>query len=167
MSIRGLGHQALFTLPDVPGRQGRAQGAAGVPRRGLDPDVFEGAPADQLAVGHAVQGHAAGHHQVVGPGELLGGLRQAQHDLFRGLLDGQGQVHVPLVQQGLPGPARHPEQGFPLVVPAHGEAGGEVEIIHVEQQRPVFPEVHQFVQDQGLKALAPARPRGCRRGPAP
>ena len=50
----GIGHLAFLPLPDVPGRQGRAQGAAGVARGGLNPDVFEGAPPDQFAVGHAV-----------------------------------------------------------------------------------------------------------------
>ena len=50
----GIRHLALLSVPDVPGRQGRAQGAAGVARGGLNPDVFKGAPADQFAVGHAV-----------------------------------------------------------------------------------------------------------------
>ena len=59
-----VGELALLTPDDVPGGQGRAQGAAGVAGGGLDPDVLEGPPAQQFAVGHAVQGHAAGHHQV-------------------------------------------------------------------------------------------------------
>ena len=50
----GIGHLAFLPLLDVPGRQGRTQGAAGVAGGGLDPDVFEDARAKQFAVGHAV-----------------------------------------------------------------------------------------------------------------
>ena len=54
----------LLPLDDVPGAQGRAQRAAGVAGGRLDPDVVKGAFAQQLAVGHAVQGHAAGQAEV-------------------------------------------------------------------------------------------------------
>ena len=51
----------------MPDEQGGAQGAAGVAGGGLDPDVVEGPFAQQPAVGHAVQRHAAGQHQVLLP----------------------------------------------------------------------------------------------------
>ncbi len=155
--VQGRIRESALPAPDdVPGGQGRAQGAAGVARGGLDPDVLEGAFAQQLAVGHAVQGHAAGHHQVIGAGELLGGFRQAQDDLLGDLLDGQGQVHMPLVQQTLSrGRGGTPKSEVHLSSTAHRQPGGIVEIIHVEQERAVCPQVHQLLQDQLPPALDP------------
>ena len=55
----------------MPDEQGRAQRAAGVAGRGLDPDVVERPLAEQPAVGHAVQRHAAGQDEVLLPGLRL------------------------------------------------------------------------------------------------
>ena len=131
----------------MPAGQGRAQGAAGIAAGRLDPDVLEQAGPQQLAVGHAIQRHAAGHDQVVAAGQLAGGFRQPEHDLLGDLLDGQGHVHVVLVQLGFRFAAGQAEQLLPGAVVAHGEAGGIIEIVHVQQEGAVFAQVHQFVQD--------------------
>ena len=54
----------------MPDEQGRAQRAAGIAGRRLDPEVVEVALAEQPAVGHAVERHAAGQDQVLHPGPL-------------------------------------------------------------------------------------------------
>ena len=52
----------------VPDEQGRAQRAAGVARRRLNPEVLERPLAQQPAVGDAVERHAAGQDQVLQAG---------------------------------------------------------------------------------------------------
>ena len=51
-----------------------SQRPARVAGRGLDPDVVEDPFAQEDAVGHAVQGHAAGQAEVALAGELAGGV---------------------------------------------------------------------------------------------
>ena len=51
----------------IPDKQGRAQRAAGVAGGRLNPEIVKGALAQQPAVGHAIQGHPAGQHQVSFP----------------------------------------------------------------------------------------------------
>ena len=54
-----------WPLVQVIGRERRAERAAGVAGRRLDPDVLERAVAQHLAVGDAVERHAAGQAQIL------------------------------------------------------------------------------------------------------
>ena len=133
----------------VPYRQRRPDGAAGVARRRLHPDALEGAVAQDLAVGHAVERDAAGETEIVEP--VLAGerARQPQHDLLGHLLDRGGDVHVERREQILGRVAhRRAEQVGELPV-GHGEAGAIIEIIEIEPERSVRLQVDQMIEDAG------------------
>src|SRR6185437_5974755 len=66
----------------VVGRERRADRAAGIAGRGLHPDAVEDVLAQQLAVGDAVQRHAAGQADVLRTRLLLHRAGEAQHDLL-------------------------------------------------------------------------------------
>ena len=72
MPSRAVG-LARLAHEDVIGRQRRAHRAAGIAGRRLDPDVLEMAVAQNLAVGDAIERHAAGQAQVSRPGLLARG----------------------------------------------------------------------------------------------
>ncbi len=67
------------------------------PAAGWTQTFFEGAFAQDLAVGDAIEGHAAGQAEV---GNAVGFAARSsghlQHDLFGDGLDRGGEVHVPL-----------------------------------------------------------------------
>ena len=85
----------------VPDEQGRPERPAGVAGGRLDPEVVEVALAEQPAVGHAVQRHAAGQDQVLHPGPRVHVAADPEHDLLGHGLDAGGQVHVPLLERRL------------------------------------------------------------------
>ena len=64
--IHGTVHSARLVEMQMVGRECSAEGAAGVPRRGLDPNVVEQAFAQDLAICHAVERDAAGKTEVSG-----------------------------------------------------------------------------------------------------
>ena len=63
----------------MPDEERRSKSAPGVARRGLDPDAFEGAFAQDAAVRHAVQGHATGQTEIAGAGLLVDVRGGAEH----------------------------------------------------------------------------------------
>ena len=136
----------------MPGGVGGAERAARVAGRRLHPQVAKGAVAQHLAVGHAVERHAAGHAQV-GNG-VFGRQRpgHAQHRLLGHRLDRGGQVHVELLERLLVGAARRPAEQLGEAAVGHGQPGGVVEIALVEPVGAVRLEVHQRVEDQVLEA---------------
>ena len=83
-AVRGEGGAEIAAGHAVPGavavawraaeivgdRQRCADCAAGIARRGLDPHSLEGAFTQDLAVGDAVQCHAAGEAEIARPGLL-------------------------------------------------------------------------------------------------
>ena len=62
-----LVESARLALMQVVGGERRAERAAGVAGRRLDPDALEPAVAQHLAVGHAVERDAAGEAEVLAP----------------------------------------------------------------------------------------------------
>ncbi len=151
----------------MPGRKGRSERPARITAGRLDPDVLEQAGAQQLAVGDAVQRHAAGHDQVFAAGQLAGGFRHPEHDLFGDLLDGQGQIHVVLGQLAFGFAPWQAEQLFPGAVVAHGQAGGVIEIVHVQQEGAVLAQVNQFAQNLVFPSLDLRRIDDARKEPVP
>jgi hypothetical protein len=89
--VVGLARLVLDLVPDV---EGGAERAAGVARGGLDPDVVEEPGAQDLAVGDAVEGDAAGQAEVLLARDRAGEAGHLQHDLFGDVLDRAGQVHL-------------------------------------------------------------------------
>ena len=69
------------------GAQGGAQRAAGIAGRGLHPDALEDVRSQQLAVGDAIQRHAAGQAEVFLAGVASDASRQLNHNLFGDGLD--------------------------------------------------------------------------------
>jgi hypothetical protein len=139
---------ARLAAVDVPHGTCRTDGSAGIAGRRLNPQVVEQPAGEQLAVGDAVERHAAGHHEVAAAGGVARRARQAQDDLLGHQLDGERQVHVRLRELGVRCPSRQAEEARPLVLVHHSQAGGEVEVRHVEQQRPVGPDVHELAPDR-------------------
>ena len=160
-SIRSWPPSALRSLAEelVPDRERRADRAAGIARRRLHPDVLEGAVAQDLAVGHAVERDAAGETEIVEAVLARERARQPQHDLLGHLLDRGRDVHVERREQILCRVAhRRAEQlgEFPV---GHGEAGAIVEIVEVEPERSVLLEIDQVIENDGRRISARRRGR--------
>ena len=123
----------------MPDRERRAERAAGVAGGRLHPDVLEGAVAQDLAVGDAIERDAAGEAEIVEAVLARQRARQPQHHLLGHRLDRGGDVHVERREQFL-GPVAHrrAEQIGELLV-GHGQTGAIVEIVEIEPERSVRP----------------------------
>ena len=139
------------------GGQRRPERAAGIAGRRLHPDVLEGAVAQHLAVGHAIECDAAGKTEVldpVGRGQIA---RHAQHDLLGDLLHRGREIHLALRERAL-GVARRAAEQLVELARGHGEAGRVVEVALVEPERAVVLQVDQMLEDQvGVLGLAVGR----------
>ena len=82
----------------VIGAQRRTQRAAGVASGWLNPHALELAVAQDLAVGHAVQCHAAGETKVLCAGFRCQRARKAQHHFLGDALHRGCDVHVELCE---------------------------------------------------------------------
>ena len=109
-----------------------AERAAGVTGRRLDPDAVEGLVAQQLAVGDAVERHAAGEAEV-----RVRRFRAQASASSRSTIssvtawtDG-GEIHVALRQWLTPDVRGGPPNRSSNLRVRHREAGAVVEIVHV------------------------------------
>ena len=84
------------------GSERRADRAAGIARRRLDPDALEGSIAQYFAVGHAIERDAAGKTEIVDSVSLRQRARDAQHDLLSDLLHRGGEIHITLRERRTP-----------------------------------------------------------------
>lgn len=152
------GNGAGLALVDVIAGQGGPQGAAGIACRRLNPDVVEDTFTQNLAVGDAIERHAAGQTQIASTGFPADAARQLQHDVFGHGLDRGGHVHVELGQRVLVGLTHGlPEQAGELVV-GHGQAGTIIEVALVQVERAVFLHVNDIFEDGfGIFGLAIGR----------
>ena len=129
------------------GRERRAERAAGVAGRRLDPDLVEAAVAQDLAVGDAIERDAAGEAEIR--------LRRS-----RARASASAAARPPRSPPGSrrPGPcgagsavprgvARRPAEQLVELLVGHGQAGAIVEIAQVEPERAVALEVDQIVED--------------------
>ena len=141
-------------LVQVIGGERRAQRAAGVAGRRLDPDTLELAVAQHLAVRHAVERHAAGHAEIFGAGLGRDRAREPHHDFLGHRLDRGREIHVALVEPFLRLARRPAEQRIELVA-GHAQTGAIVEIGLIQPERAVGLEVDQVVEDEpGIFRLA-------------
>ena len=86
----------------VIGGERRADRAAGIAGRRLDPDASNSFLAQHLAVGDAVQRDAAGEAEVLGARfPSARAARQPQHDLFGDGLHRGREIHVALGRAAL------------------------------------------------------------------
>ena len=127
-------------------RQCGTQCAAGVTRRGLDPDVVEPTVPQDLAVGDAVQRDPACQTQVGDAGLRPERAGQPQHRFLNHGLHRGGQIHVPL-RQRLNGRARRAAEQRLEPAVGHREAGTVVEIVEVKAERAVRLQVDHVVED--------------------
>ena len=102
-------------------------GATSIARCWLNPDIFEPAIAQYLAVCDAIERHAAGHAQIWIPVLLCQVTRQPQHYLVEDLLNGGGDVHMLLRQRRVFVTCRQSENRFEFRVD-HRQPGTIVEI---------------------------------------
>ena len=143
----------MFEIDARPGRmlvvggQRRPERAAGIAGGRLHPDVSEAAVAQHLAVGHAVEGYAAGEAQVLHAGLIGEAAREPQHRLLEHGLNGCGEVHVLLLEPGLRLARRPAEQAIEPRI-GHGQAGAIVEVVEVEPERSVRLEIDQVVENE-------------------
>ena len=77
--------------------------------------------------------------------------RHAKHGLFRDVLHGAGQVHLALGKLAFR-LARRPSKQTVEGAIGHREALAEVEVAHVQAQRPVLAKIDQFIEDLPHKA---------------
>ena len=131
----------------MPDEQGRAQRPAGIARGRLDPYLVERPFAQQTTVGHAVQGHAARHHQALLPRLGADVPAHSHYRLFGHGLNAGRQVAVSLLDPRFGRTRRTAEQPV-KAGPRHGEALAEIEVIHVQPQAAIRLEVDQVLADQ-------------------
>src|SRR3970282_2497796 len=86
---------ALHALVQVVRDQRRAERAAGVARGRLQPEAVVILPPQELAVGDAVERHAAGEAEVAPAGFPGDRLRELLHHLLGGHLDLRGAYLSP------------------------------------------------------------------------
>ena len=138
----------------MPSGERRADRAAGVARRRLDPDIAEGSLAQHPAVGDAVERHATGQAQIIGVKLAPCRQRQARDHVLRHFLNRRREVHLALRQRRL-GLTRRPAEQRVEALVGHRQAGHVVEIFGVEAERAVGLEVDQMVEDRaGVARLA-------------
>ena len=128
---------------DVVGDPHRSAGVAG---RGLHEQLLEGCLADHAPVGDAVQGDAAGHAEAGEAGLLVDVAGHAEHDLLAHLLDGGGDVELPLRHPGLRLAGWPPEEVAEGAV-GHGQAVVVGEVLHVELEGAVIVEMDDLLHD--------------------
>jgi hypothetical protein len=130
----------------VPVGERRPERAAGVAGRGLDPEVVEDALAQELAVGDAVERHAAGEAEVALAGHRARPPRQLRDRFLRHLLDRAREVHLAAGDARLRRPRRAAEEGGEAVV-GHHQAVEVAEVVHVEAEGAVLAQVDQLAAD--------------------
>ena len=140
---------ALFAQELMPNRKSCADRAAGVTGGRLDPDVLEGAVAQNLAVGNAIERDAAGKTEIIETVLARERTSQPEHDLFGDLLNRGCNVHVERCEQILIRVAHRCAEQIGKFLVGHGETSAIVEIGEIEPERPVVLEVDQVVEDEG------------------
>ncbi len=138
----------------MPDEQSHAQGSACVAGGRLDPQVGVRTLAQDAAVGHAVQRHAASQAQPRQTGLFVDMTGHAEQNLLGHGLDRRRQIHLALGQRRLRPPRRAAEQ--PLELPRrHGQPLAVIEVGHVHAERAVRLQIDQLVPDQvGVLGLA-------------
>ena len=131
----------------VPGGKSGSQRAARVARGGLNPDALENSFAQEAAVGHAIERHAAGHAQIFFAGQFPRVSGQPQHDFLRHGLNGARQVHVALFDRLLRFARRAAEERVKASI-GHGCAAQKIEIIQIHPKGTVLLQVEQFAKDR-------------------
>ena len=146
-AVAAVAARARLIQGQVVGGQRRAERATGIAGGRLYPDMLEGPVAQHLAVGHAVECHAAGQAQVLHARLRAQCARHTQHGLFRdGLYRGR-QVHVALGQRVFGLPRRRAEQVVERRA-GHAQAGAIVEVTLVQVVGAIGLEVDQVVEDR-------------------
>ena len=107
--------------------------------------------AEQRAIRHAVQGHAAGEREIFRAGQLPRMPRHAEHGLLGDELDGRREIHLPLRERALRRARRAAEKRVERGR-GHRQAVQEIEVAQVEAQRAVGFEVEQFFAHRVRKA---------------
>ena len=94
--VQLVADMTVFSQMNVIGRQRSAECTTGIPGRGLNPNIVERAVAQDLAIGHAVEGDTPRQAKAVDPRFLCECPGQAQNNFFRYRLDGCGEIHMTL-----------------------------------------------------------------------
>ena len=103
----------------------------------LYPDIFKRALAQYSSIADAVKGNAAGKTKILFPGIPADMPCYAQHYLFSNILNGAGQIHIPLGQQRL-GLSRWAAKQIFKFIAGHGQPGTVVKVIHIQLKGTIF-----------------------------
>ena len=95
-AVHGAIDVAAFFVEQVVSHERGTQRAAGIARRGLQPQPLEAAVAQELAVRHAVERHTAGEAQVLLPRLLGDAAREFEDHFFGHRLDRGREIHLAL-----------------------------------------------------------------------
>ena len=129
-------------------RQSRAQRAARIASGRLNKHFFKNIGFLNFTVGHAVQGHAARHAQVVGTRDALGFFGHQNHHVLRYPLNGQAQVAVVRLDFVFGFAFFHAKECLKFLVVHHTQARGVVKIILIEPDGTVVFNLANFFFDE-------------------
>ena len=131
----------------VPCKKSRTDGASRITGSRLYPDVFKRPFPKDSAVADAIECDTTRKTEIFLPRFAVYVLRHAKHHLFRHVLNRAGQIHIPLRDIRFRLPGRTSEQPVEFRV-RHGQPCAVIKIIHIQSERPVLFEIHQFRKDQ-------------------
>lgn len=132
---------------DVIGGECRAQRAAGIAGRWLDPDALELSLAQDLAIGDAVERDAAGETEVRHAGFGSERAGETQDNLLGDRLDRSGDVHLALADRVFAAARLAAEQLVKPIV-GHPQSGAIVEVALIDAESAVGLEVDEMVEDE-------------------
>src|SRR5262245_32734681 len=124
-----------------------AESTARVTGGRLHPDAIGDASIMDLAVGHAIERHASGQHEIALAGAGQSMTCEAQHYFLGHHLDRCGDVHVPDFEPGI-GPTWRPAKECMEALVSHNAGAREVEIGKIERKRTVVADIDQLLLDE-------------------
>ena len=129
------------------GGECRAQRAAGIAGRRLDPDALELSLAQDLAIGDAVERDASGETEVRHAGFGSERAGETQDNLLGDRLDRSGDVHLALADRVFAAARLAAEQLVKPIV-GHPQSGAIIEVALIDAECAVGLEVDEMVEDE-------------------
>src|SRR6185503_8502383 len=130
----------------MPDQLRYAQSAAGITRRGLNPQLLERSLAENTTIAHAVQRDATGETQLIESRLAMRGAHHAQHDLLAHVLNRARQIHLALGELRLRRASRSVEELREGLI-GHRETREVPEVLLIQFEGAVGLEVDEMIVD--------------------
>ncbi len=131
----------------VPDEKRRAERPSRVPGRGLDPQVLKRPLPQDAPVAGAIEDRAAREAQPLHARLPMRVPGDAEHDLLGDLLYRARHIHLAPRDLGFAPPRRSAEEIRETRV-RHPEPGAVVEVLHIEAERSVLPQIDELAHDE-------------------